>query len=134
MNNFKNNEILWNFWDWIVYVEFIKTVNINNNFSTIPFSIYLLFATIIFIIGVCGIIFNKRSILLVMISIEIMLLGVILNFVFFSLALNDPSGQFYALIILTMAAAESAIGLGLLIVSYRVKNNINLNSFTLLKG
>jgi NADH-quinone oxidoreductase subunit K len=101
---------------------------------TISLEILLLFSTTIFLIGALGIALNKRNLLIILMSIELMLLAVNLNFVFFSVYLDDIIGQLFALLILTVAAAESAIGLALLVVYYRVRGTIAVEYINLIKG
>jgi NADH-quinone oxidoreductase subunit K len=93
------------------------------------FSLKLLlaFSTLIFLFGVLGLVLNKRNLLLILISIELMLLGINLNFIFFSIYLDDLFGQIFALYILTVAAAESAIGLAIFTVYYKDKQTILLD-------
>ena len=89
--------------------------------------VYVVFlSTILFIIGILGLVLNRKNILIIIISIEIALLAVNLNFIVFSVYLDDILGQLFVLFILTVAAAESAIGLAILIAYYRVKGNINI--------
>jgi len=95
---------------------------------------YLTIATIIFIIGVSGIFLNRKNIIIMLMSIELMLLGVNLNWIVFSVFLDDIMGQVMSLFILTVAAAESAIGLGILVVYYRVKQTIAVEYISLMKG
>jgi len=94
----------------------------------------LIFSTILFVISVAGIIINRRNILILLMSIELMLLAVNLNFLFFSVALDDVLGQVFALFSLTVAAAESAIGLALLVVYYRVRGTVAVEFINLIKG
>jgi len=89
---------------------------------------------LLFIIGVFGILFNKRSILVVLMCLELLLLSVNLNFITFSVYLDDFYGQIFSLFILTIAAAEAAIGLAILILYYRVRGNISINQIATLKG
>lgn len=95
---------------------------------------YLCLAFFLFFIGIIGIILNKRSVLLILLCIEMILLAVNLNFIFYSTYLDDIIGQIFALYILTVAAAESAIGLALLVIYYRVHNNLSMDSINLLHG
>jgi len=89
--------------------------------------VYVVFlSTLLFIIGILGLVLNRKNILIIIISIEIALLAVNLNFIVFSVYLDDVLGQLFVLFILTVAAAESAIGLAILIAYYRVKGNINV--------
>lgn len=97
----------------------LTTVNIN----------YILIVTsTVFFIGLLGIVLNRKNILIIIMSIELLLLSVNLNFAAFSVYLDDVIGQIFVLFILTIAAAESAIGLALITVFYRLKNSIELES------
>lgn len=89
---------------------------------------------LLFIIGVFGILFNRRSILVVLMCIELLLLSVNLNFILFSVYLDDFYGQIFSLFILTIAASEAAIGLAILILYYRLRGNIAINQIATLKG
>jgi len=86
----------------------------------------VLFGSLIYSIGVYGIVVNKRNILMLLMAIELALLGLILNFAFVSVFLMNPFGQLYALLILIAAAAESSIGLALVILWYRATGNLNI--------
>jgi len=89
---------------------------------------YILSLTsILFFIGLFGIILNRKNILITIMSIELLLLTINLNFIFFSIYLDDIVGQIFVLFILTIAAAESAIGLAIITVFYRLKNSIELD-------
>ncbi|MFN7610573.1 MAG: NADH-quinone oxidoreductase subunit NuoK [bacterium] len=94
----------------------------------------LITSTLIFIIGILGIAFNRKNLIVLLMSIELMLLGVSLNFVAFSIFMENPMGQLYAMLILTLAAAESAIGLAILVVYYRIRKTISLDSIKFLRG
>ena len=88
---------------------------------------YILNITIIlFFIGVLGLVLNRKNILITIMSLELMLLAVNLNFIFFSIYLDDIIGQIFVLFILTIAATESSIGLALLTVYYKLKNTIQM--------
>jgi NADH-quinone oxidoreductase subunit K len=88
---------------------------------------YLLNVTlIVFTIGLIGIVLNRKNILIIIMSIELLLLAVNLNFAAFSIYLDDIIGQIFVLFILTIAATESAIGLAIITVFYRLKNSIQL--------
>ena len=87
---------------------------------------YLAVSMILFLLGIWGIFLNRKNIIVMLMSIELMLLAVNLNFLLFSVYLDDLIGQLFALLILTVAAAESAIGLALLLVYYRVRCTIAL--------
>lgn len=80
----------------------------------------------LFIIGFLGVTLNYNNILLTLMGIELMLLSTSLNFIMFSLYLNDPYGQIFSIFILTVAASESAIGLAILIVSYKLRGTIEI--------
>ena len=84
---------------------------------------YLTVSMILFLLGIWGIFLNRKNILIMLMSIELMILAVNLNFLFFSVYLDDLMGQLFALLVLTVAAAESAIGLALLVVYYRVRGD-----------
>jgi NADH-quinone oxidoreductase subunit K len=99
------------------------------NYIPLKESFYFSFS--LFFIGFIGIILNKQNSLILLMSAEIMLLGLSLNFIIFSAYYLDPKGQIFALFIMTIAAAETAIGLGLLVITYRVVGDIN---FSLLKN
>lgn len=88
----------------------------------------------LFIISVLGIIFNKRSILITLVCIELMLLSLNLNFLIFSVYLDDVYGQIFSIFILTVAAAESSIGLAIIIVYYRIRGSISLEQKPILKN
>lgn len=87
-------------------------------------SVALNLATLLFLLGVVGIVLNRRSILVVLRSIELRLLAVNLSLIVYSVALDDLRGQLFALLVLTVAAAESAVGLAILVVYNRVRGTI----------
>jgi len=95
---------------------------------------YIAVSLILFLLGIWGIFLNRKNILIMLMSIELMLLAVNLNLVVFSVYLDDIMGQVFALLVLTVAAAESAIGLALLVVYYRVRGTISVEFINLLKG
>ena len=95
---------------------------------------YLTIALILFLIGISGIILNRKNIIVMLMSIELMLLAVNLNFIIFSVYLDDVMGQLFAILILTVAAAESAIGLAILVVYYRVRGSVTVENIHLLRG
>jgi len=95
---------------------------------------YIAVSLILFLLGIWGIFLNRKNIIIMLMSIELMLLAVNLNFVLFSVYLDDLMGQLFALYILTVAAAESAIGLALLVVYYRVRGTVAVEFIHLLKG
>jgi NADH-quinone oxidoreductase subunit K len=85
-------------------------------------------------IGLIGIIFNFKNFLVTMFSVELMYLGITISFILVSVVTHDPKGQIYAMILLILAAAESAIGLGILIVLFRFGKSIDFESYQELKG
>ena len=93
--------------------------------SYLPLKESFFFTFSLFFIGFIGIILNIQNALILLLSAEIMLLGISLNFILFSVYTLDPKGQIFALFIIVIAAAETAIGLGLLIIVYRVLGDIN---------
>lgn len=93
---------------------------------------YIFVSVIIFMISFFGLIYNKKSILIILISIELILLSVNILFIIFSIYLDDIVGQIFTIFILTIAAAETSIGLSLLLVSYKVRGNILIDNFNLL--
>lgn len=93
---------------------------------------YILVSVIIFMISFFGLIYNKKSILIILISIELILLSVNILFIVFSIYLDDIVGQIFTIFILTIVAAETSIGLSLLLVSYKVRGNILIDNFNLL--
>lgn len=95
---------------------------------------YLVLAAILFSISIVGIFVNRRNLLILLMSIELMLLAVNLNFVAFSHYLGDAAGQIFVFFILTVAAAETAIGLAILVVLFRNLNSINVEDLDNLKG
>lgn len=95
---------------------------------------YLSVSMILFLLGIWGIFLNRKNIIIMLMSIELMLLAVNYNFLVFSVYLDDLVGQIFALLVLTVAAAESAIGLALLVVYYRVRGTIAVDFINLMKG
>ena len=85
-------------------------------------------------LGTLGIVLNRKNVLIILMSIELILLAINLNFIIFSSYLDDISGQLFALFILTVAASESAIGLALLIIYYKVRGTIVIENLPNLKG
>lgn len=98
------------------------------------FIIQLVTNTLLFCSGLIGIISNRKSILIVLMCVELILLSVNLNFILFSVYLDDFYGQIFSLFVLTIAAAESAIGLAILILYYRIRGDISINQLATLKG
>ena len=95
---------------------------------------YLTLGAIIFSIGVAGIFLNRKNIIVILMSIELILLSVNINLVSFSIFLNDLTGQIFTLFILTVAAAEAAIVLAIIVVYYRNTSNIDVEKIQSLKG
>ena len=95
---------------------------------------YLTVAAILFTIGVVGIFLNRKNIIIILMSVELILLAVNINFVAFSAQLGDLAGQVFALLILTVAAAEAAIGLAILVIFYRNRGTIAVEDVNKLKG
>ncbi len=95
---------------------------------------YLIVAAALFTISVIGIFLNRRNVIILLMAIELMLLAVNLNFIAFSSYLGDLSGQVFVFFILTVAAAESAIGLAILVVLFRNVGSIDVNQIGKLKG
>jgi NADH-quinone oxidoreductase subunit K len=95
---------------------------------------YLTVAATLFTIGVFGIFLNRKNIIVILMSIELLLLAVNINFVAFSAYLHDLVGQVFALFILTVAAAEAAIGLAILVVYFRNRGTIAVEDVNLMKG
>ena len=101
---------------------------------TIGLAHYLSVAAILFTIGVFGIFVNRKNIIVILMSVELILLAVNLNLVAFSAQLGDLAGQVFALMILTVAAAEAAIGLAILVIFYRNRGTIAVEDVNSLKG
>ncbi len=95
---------------------------------------YLILGGILFAISIVGIFLNRRNLLILLMSVELMLLAVNMNFVAFSHYLGDAAGQIFVFFILTVAAAETAIGLAILVVLFRNLNSINVDDLDSLKG
>ncbi|MCZ4345138.1 NADH-quinone oxidoreductase subunit NuoK [Devosia sp. J2-20] len=95
---------------------------------------YLTVGAILFTLGVFGIFINRKNIIVILMSVELILLAVNLNFVAFSAQLNDLQGQIFALLILTVAAAEAAIGLAILVIFYRNRGSIAVEDVNMMKG
>jgi len=100
----------------------------------IPLNHYLILGALLFSIGVVGIFLNRKNLIVLLMAIELMLLAVNMNFVAFSHFLGDLSGQVFVFFILTVAAAESAIGLAILVALFRNLRSINVDDLGSLKG
>jgi NADH-quinone oxidoreductase subunit K len=95
---------------------------------------YLAVSAILFTLGVFGIFLNRKNVIVILMSIELMLLAVNINFVAFSTHLGDLVGQVFALFVLTVAAAEAAIGLAILVVYFRNRGTIEVDDINMMKG
>jgi len=95
---------------------------------------FLTVAAILFTLGVFGIFLNRKNVIIILMSVELILLAVNINFVAFSAHLNDLAGQVFALLILTVAAAEAAIGLAILVVFFRNRGSIAVDDINMMKG
>ncbi len=95
---------------------------------------FLAVSMTLFLLGIWGIFLNRKNIIVMLMSIELMLLAVNLNLLVFSVYLDDLIGQIFALLVLTVAAAESAIGLALLVVYYRVRGTLSVEFINLMRG
>ena len=100
----------------------------------IGLSHYLTVAAILFTLGIFGIFLNRKNVIVILMSIELMLLAVNINFVAFSAFLHDLVGQVFAMFVLTVAAAEAAIGLAILVVYYRNRGTIEVEDINMMKG
>ena len=101
---------------------------------TIGLGHYLTVAAILFTLGVFGIFLNRKNVIVILMSVELILLAVNLNLVAFSSFLNDLTGQIFALLVLTVAAAEAAIGLAILVVFFRNRGSIAVEDVNVMKG
>lgn len=95
---------------------------------------YLTVAAILFVVGVFGIFVNRKNVIVIMMSVELILLAVNLNLVAFSAQLDDLNGQVFAMFVLTVAAAEAAIGLAIVVVHFRNRGSIEVEDMSTLKG
>jgi NADH-quinone oxidoreductase subunit K len=95
---------------------------------------YLTLAAIVFTTGVFGIFLNRKNVIIIMMSIELILLAVNINLVAFSAYLGDLSGQIFAMFVLTVAAGEAAIGLAIVVVFFRNRGSIEVDDVSLMKG
>jgi NADH-quinone oxidoreductase subunit K len=101
---------------------------------TVGIGHFLTFSAILFTLGVFGIFLNRRNVIIILMSIELMLLAVNINLVAFSVFLNDLVGQVFAMFVLTVAAAEAAIGLAILVVYFRNRGSIAVEDINMMKG
>jgi len=95
---------------------------------------YLVVASTLFTLGIFGIFLNRRNVIIILMSVELMLLAVNINFVAFSSFLHDLTGQVFAMFVLTVAAAEAAIGLAILVVYFRNRGTIAVEDINLMRG
>lgn len=100
----------------------------------IELSDVLILAAVLFCISIAGIFINRKNVIILMMCIELMLLSVNINFIAFSHFMNDIKGQIFVFFILTVAAAEAAIGLAILAVLFRNRNTINVKDLDMMKG
>lgn len=100
----------------------------------IPLSHYLVLGALMFCISMAGIFLNRKNVIILLMAIELMLLSVNLNFVAFAYFLGDLAGQVFVFFILTVAAAEAAIGLAILVVLFRSRRTINVDDLDTMKG
>jgi len=100
----------------------------------IPLSYYLVLGAILFAIGLVGIVINRKNIIVLLMSVELLLLAANTNFIAFSHYLSDLAGQVFVFFILTVAAAEAAIGLAILVVLFRTRRTIEIDELDMLKG
>ena len=118
----------------IVLLMAIELMLLAVNLNFVAFSHYLILAAILFAISIVGIFLNRKNLIVLLMAIELMLLAVNLNFVAFSHYLNDLSGQLFVFFILVVAAAESGIGLAILVVLFRNLSSIDVEDLDSLKG
>lgn len=95
---------------------------------------YLTVAAVVFTLGIFGVFLNRKNVIIILMSVELMLLAVNINLVAFSAHLGDLVGQIFAMLILTVAAAEAAIGLAILVVYFRNRGSIAVDDINLMKG
>ena len=100
----------------------------------VPLSHYLAVAAVMFTIGIFGIFVNRKNVIVILMSVELMLLAVNINLVAFSAALNDLVGQVFAMMVLTVAAAEAAIGLAIIVTFFRNRGTIAVEDVNMMKG
>jgi NADH-quinone oxidoreductase subunit K len=103
-------------------------------FGSVGIVHYLILSSMLFTTGVCGIFLNRKNIITILMSIELILLSVNINFVAFSVMLQDLTGQIFAMFVLTVAAAEAAIGLAVLVIYFRNRGSIAVEEANLMKG
>ena len=95
---------------------------------------YLILSAIIFTTGIVGIFINRKNVIIILMSIELILLAVNINLISFSIYLQDMTGQIFTMLILTVAAAEAAIGLAIIVIFYRSKGSVEVENINQMKG
>ena len=105
-----------------------------NNLANLNLNNFVILSTILFSIGVSGMFLNRKNIISLLMSIELMLLAVNINFVAFSAFLHDLVGQIFAIFVLTVAGAEAAIGLAILVIYFQNRHTIEIKSISSMKG
>lgn len=103
-------------------------------FGSIGIEHFLIISSLLFVLGICGIFLNRKNVITILMSIELMLLSVNINLVAFSTYLGDLTGQIFTVFVLTVAAAEAAIGLAILVIYYRNRGSIAVEDINLMKG
>lgn len=103
-------------------------------FQSIGIEHYLFVSAMVFLVGICGLFLNRKNIITILMSIELMLLSVNINMVTFSTYLQNLTGQIFTFFILTVAAAEAAIGLAILVIYYRNRGSVEVEDINTLKG
>jgi NADH-quinone oxidoreductase subunit K len=103
-------------------------------FGNIGIAHYLGLSSILFVLGVCGIFLNRKNLITILMSIELMLLAVNINMVAFSVYLGDITGQIFAIFVLTVAAAEASIGLAILVIFFRNRGSIAVEDINAMRG
>jgi len=101
---------------------------------TITLNHFLVLSSLLFTLGVVGIFLNRKNIILILMCVELILLSVNINFVAFSSFLGDLTGQIFTMVVLTVAAAEAAIGLAILVVYFRNRHTVAVDDMNLMKG
>ena len=103
-------------------------------FGNIGIIHYLTFSAMLFTLGICGIFLNRKNIITILMSIELILLSANVNFVAFSIKLGDLTGQIFTMFVLTVAAAEAAVGLAILVIYFRNRGSIEVEDVNMMKG
>ena len=103
-------------------------------FGSVGIFHYLAVSAMLFTLGICGIFLNRKNVIIILMSIELILLSVNINFVAFSVMLGNLAGQVFAMFVLTVAAAEAAIGLAILVIYYRNRGSIEVEDVNRMRG